>query len=333
MKNLFAFLLITLCLLVAVPAAVAGLTLKIATLAPEGAFEVVQMKQAAEEIQTQTQDRVKFKFFTGGVMGNDQGVLRKIRINQLQGGAVSSGSLSTYYPDSQIYALPLVFKSFDEVDYVRSVMDPILMKGYEDSGFVTFGIAEGGFAHIMSNNPVATVAELQQQKVWIPENDRAALEAVKAFNVSPIPLSIADVRTGLQTGMIDTVAIPPAYAIVLHWHTQVKHITQIPLLYTFGILAIDKAAFDKLQPADQTIVRTTMEASFKRIDRHNREQNSQAMAVLADMGIAMVTPDAATLAQWQSKADGIASLLVEEKILSPQILATINRLLSEFRAK
>jgi len=306
---------------------------KIATLAPEGSFEMTQMQAAAKDILAATKGRVVFKFFPGGVMGNDQGVIRKIHINQLQGGAISSGSLSSYYPDSQIYSLPMVFRSFDEVDYVRKKMDDILMKGYEEAGFVVFGLAEGGFARIMSTNPVATVADLQRQKVWIPENDAAALEAVKAFGVSPITLSVADVRTGLQTGLLDTVAIPPAYAILLHWQTQVRYITEIPLIYTNGLLAIDKRAFYKLQPDDMDAVRSRMVEAFHQIDIHNRQQNIEAVGVLKDMGLTFITPDANASRDWMKSSQKVPELLVAKGVLSQKILDTLNQHLSELRAK
>jgi TRAP-type C4-dicarboxylate transport system substrate-binding protein len=306
---------------------------KIATLAPEGAFEVVEMQAAAAEIEKATQGRVKFKFFTGGVMGNDQGVLRKIRINQLQGGALSLGSLSTYYPDSQVYSLPFVFRSFDEVDYVRKQMDEGLIKGYEDAGFIVFGLAEGGFARIMSNTPISTVADLQQRKVWIPENDASALEAVKAFDVSPITLSVADVRTALQTGLLDTVAIPPSYAILLHWHTQVRYITEIPLLYTNGLLAIDKRAFSKLMPEDAKIVKLKMSEAFVRVDKHNRKQNIEAMEVLKEMGLTSVVPDAKARDTWLQRSLIVPQNLVEKGVISREIVDTLNHHLSTFRSR
>ena len=306
---------------------------KIATLAPSGSFEMNQMAAAAKEITAVTEGRVRFKFFPGGVMGNDQGVLRKIRINQLQGGAISLGSLSRYYPDSQVYCLPFVFSSFEEVDYVRERMDSILMEGYEKAGFVVFGLAEGGFARIMSSNPVATVADLQKQKVWIPENDAAALEAVRAFDVSPITLSLADVRTGLQTGLLNTVAIPPAYAILLHWHTQIRYITQIPLIYTNGLLAIAKRPFYKLCPGDRAVVRSGMSQAFKRIDKHNRRQNVEAMEVLKEMGIKFVVPDADAFQTWRKRSRRVPKQLAAKGVFSKEILDTINTHLSAVRAK
>ncbi|MBW2100225.1 MAG: TRAP transporter substrate-binding protein DctP, partial [Deltaproteobacteria bacterium] len=72
---------------------------KIATLSPDGSFWMQKMREGAEEVAQKTNNRVRFKFYPGGVMGDDKVVLRKIRIGQLHGGAVVSGSLSDYFPD------------------------------------------------------------------------------------------------------------------------------------------------------------------------------------------------------------------------------------------
>ncbi|UCE90510.1 MAG: TRAP transporter substrate-binding protein DctP, partial [Pseudomonadota bacterium] len=96
-----------------------ALVLKIATVSPDGAAWMTRMRAGAAEIAERTAGRVTFKFYPGGVMGNDQSVLRKIRVGQLHGGVVVGGSLAEVYSDTQIYSLPFLFQSLDEVDYVR----------------------------------------------------------------------------------------------------------------------------------------------------------------------------------------------------------------------
>jgi hypothetical protein len=46
--------------------------------------------------------------------------------------------------------------------------------------------------------------------------------------------------TGLQTGLNDIVGISPIGALVLQWHTKIKYITELPLVYTLGFMAIQK---------------------------------------------------------------------------------------------
>jgi TRAP-type transport system periplasmic protein len=309
-----------------------GITLKIATISPEGSFEVTEMRKASKEIKSSTKGRVKLKFYPGGVMGNDQAVIKKIRFRQLQGGLVSASSLASFNHDGQIYCLPFLFRSFPEVDYVRKEMDQLIIAGYKKAGFTIFGIAEGGFAHILSKNPVRTVKDLQQQKVWSPDKDIASITAIEAYNVKPIPLSMGDVRTGLQTGLINTVAIPPAYGIIFQWHTMVKYFTELPILYTYGILAIENKAFSRLKPADQSIVTEIMTATFKKIDRKNREKNEKALLVLKDIGLKIVKPNETEKQDWISMTKDVGKELVKNNKMRKNTLETMTRLLKEFRS-
>ena len=214
--------------------------IKIATLSPDGTAWMQAMRVGAEEIKTQTQGRVIMKFYPGGVMGNDKNVLRKIRIGQLHGGAVTSGSLDSIYPDMDIYGLPYLFSRQKQVDAVRNDLDKLLFEGLEKSGFVGFGLAGGGFTYMMSDEALNSVSDVKKKKVWIPSNSDVGLAVFESANISPVPLPVSDVLTGLQTGLIDTVFASPIGAIALQWHTKIKYIIDLPLTYLSALLIIDK---------------------------------------------------------------------------------------------
>jgi TRAP-type C4-dicarboxylate transport system substrate-binding protein len=307
--------------------------LKIATLSPEGSSWMQKMREGADRVAQATENRVRFKFYPGGVMGNDQAVLRKIRVGQLQGGAFSGGTLSGYYPETQIYAMPLKFRSMDEVDYVRRQMDPIILKGLEEKGFVTFGMADGGFSYILSNEPVEDVDALKQLKIWIPAHDNMIQKAMEGFGINPISLPIADVRTGLQTGLIDTVAISPVGAIVLQWHTQVKYLTKIPIVYIYGILAIDRKAFARIAPADQAVVRKIMGQAWSEMDAMNRSDNVKALDAIRSQGIEFIEPRAENLAAWYELAESVNQQIVDGGYISPSMVEMLESHLDDFRSR
>jgi TRAP-type C4-dicarboxylate transport system substrate-binding protein len=315
-----------------VPAAHAQ-TLKIATLSPDGSGWMTKMRAGATEIKTRTGGRVELKFYTGGSMGTDRAVLNKIKIGQLHGGALTGGSLADAARDLQVYSLPLKFRSFDEVDYVRSRMDATLSKQLEEGGFVNFGFAEGGFAYAMSKNvPVSSVAALRKQRVWIPDNDHQSEVGMKVFQVSPVPLSLADVLPSLQTGIIDTVASSPIGAVALQWHTQVKYLTDLPLSYFIGTMAIDKKTFAKLAPADQAVVREVMTRVFRDIDAQNRKDNVSAYNALMKQGIKPVKPNAAEIAEWEKNGEMATAQMIKDGIVSAAAAQQLNGLIAAARA-
>jgi len=277
-----------------------ALTLKIATVTPEGSQWMKDMRSSANEIKERTEGRVKIKYYGGGIKGDDAKVLAQIRIGQLQGGAFTPSALAAIYPDLNIYGMPLVFNSAEEAAYVRGHLDSRLQRGLEDAGFVNFGFAAGGFANLTSNEPVKSLADMKGKRVWVPEGDAMSRASMQALSLMPVTLPLTDVLTGLQTGLIDIVAIPPIVALLMQWHTKVKFVSELPLVYTFGFMAIDKRAFDKISTQDQAIVREVMGATYRKFDKANLVDNKGAFDALINSGIELIEFGAEEFAEVRS---------------------------------
>lgn len=306
-------------------------TLKIATLAPAGTTWMNEMSAGAEAIHEKTSGRVKLKFYPGGVMGNDQSVHRKIKIGQLHGGAFTPGGLASVNTSIQSLGLPMMFSSLDEVDYVRARIDPVLKAEMESNGFVILGISEGGFVRILSKQPMRDLESIRSSKVWVPEGDALGQETFKALGISPISLPISDVFTGLQTGLIETVAVNPTAAIAFQWHTSTAFMTDTPIGYLIGVLAVQKKAFEKLSPDDQRIVREEMQTVFSRMDKLNRSDNEAASAALKQQGIEFVTPNPGEVERWQSLSAQSIEDMVRVGNISGAIVDQVKGHLLKFR--
>jgi TRAP-type C4-dicarboxylate transport system substrate-binding protein len=314
-----------------VAAASAVETLKIATVSPDGTAWMVRMRAAAEVVARRTGNRVIVKFYPGGVMGSDDSVLRKIRVGQLQGGAITGGSLGAIDPESQVYGLPLLFQSRDEVNYVRERMDAEILQGVEKKGFVCFGFADGGFAYVMSASPVRGVDDLRGRKVWTPPNDEISRSVFETAGLSPVALPLSDVLTGLQTGLIDTVGASPVGAIALQWYTKMKYLTDAPLFYLYGTVVVDKKAFARLAPADQAATREEFGKALAELDRQGRLDDARAREALVRQGIEIVKVSPEKLAQWQDIARQARERLAKQGIYSPRLLTTLQSHLETFR--
>ena len=325
--KLMVFVFITLCLTTTASAQ----TIKIATIAPEGSAWMTAMRAGAKQIAERTEGRVDFKFYGGGVQGNDKQVLRKMRIGQLHGGALTSNALADLQKDSQLYALPMLFNNLEEVKYVRSQMDAKLRQLMEQAGYVNFGFAGAGFASIMSNRPVANLDDFRGLKVWVPDGDQLSFSAVRALGVSPVTMPLTDVLTGLQTDLIDTIMGPPAAAIVLQWNTAVSYITDLPLAYIFAMLVIDKRVFDKIQAGDQAVVREVMENVYKGFDAQGVEDNKQALEALLAGGMKSVKPDEGQAAVWRKAVEESNRELVANGAIDKDLMTEIQCNVDAFR--
>ncbi|MFW2405502.1 MAG: TRAP transporter substrate-binding protein DctP [Gammaproteobacteria bacterium] len=305
---------------------------KIATVAPEGSQWMTDLKDAAAQVKERTDGRVTFKFYGGGVMGNDKKVLRKMRIGQLHGGVFTANGLAERYRDIQLYGLPMVFGSQEEVDYVRERMDPLLKAGLDDAGFVSFGFAGGGFAKLMGNDSVTTIDQLRGRKVWVPEGDRPSYAAMETLELSPVVLPITDVLTGLQTGLLEYIATPPVGAVVLQWYTKVKYVMQYPFAYTLAIMAIDKKHFGKLSDGDQQIVSEVFTDMYERFELQNRVDNEQAEVALRSNGLQFVDVDLSRMEAIQAKVAETSRRMAGEGAFSLELLDQMLEYVQAFRA-
>jgi TRAP-type C4-dicarboxylate transport system substrate-binding protein len=306
--------------------------LKIASIAPDGSAWMRAMREAAGIVREATQDRVILKFYPGGVMGDDTQILRRIRVGQLHGGAFTSGGLADRYPALQAYGVPLLFRSLDEVDYVRKRLDAELIAGLEAAGFVSFGFIEGGFAQFMSAEPVRSVDDLRRRKVWIPDGDPISLLSLETLGVSPVPLPVTDVMTALQTGLLDVVASSPVVALVLQWHTKVRYVTDLPVAYSYGIFAIDARSFNRISADDQQVLRDVMTQTVASLDATARDDNDRALQAMLDIGIEPVSVERANLGGWRTAIEStFPQLMARKEYMDADVFDRLLTALAQYR--
>ena len=327
MKSKIVRLLFVFCFL---PLVASGEVFKIATISPDGLGWMSKFRAGLERIEAETNTRVTFKIYPGGVQGDDATVLRKMRIRQLNGGVFAAGSLTRFFPDLQVYNLPLQFRSYEEVDFVRARMDSYISDGLRKAGIKTFAFTETGFAYLLANEPVSSLADLRRLKAWIPDNDPIAAELIKSFDVSPIPLNITDVLPALQTGMINAVVGPPSVILALQWHNHLTHLMNLPLVYIYSMLAMDMKVYSKASSTDQDTVVKILDEVFELVGRETRSDNERALQALKKIGITFVEPT--NKAEWQAAADLSVQKLMRSGEISAEVVNTYLELLKNFRS-
>ncbi|WP_108126795.1 TRAP transporter substrate-binding protein DctP [Saccharospirillum mangrovi] len=315
--------------------AVAGLaqatTLKISTQYPDGNAVLNELRRAGQAIEARTDGRVAVRFYPGGVMGDDLAVQRKIRIGQLHGALVQSGALANSYRDAQVLNAPLLFRDYDEVDAVRTELDPVITQGLADNGWLTFGLIEAGFAYGMSQHPMMTLDDLERQKLWLPANDPLSEQVARAFEINPIVLNIGDVLTGLQTGAINAIVAPPVGAITLQWYSRLDYLTNAPFMYTYGVLAIHERALNGVSDADRSIINEEFTTASQLIDRQTRQDNNRALAALQQLGIEILEPQPEDRQALERESEEATERLIDDGQFSQQIYDRVHQLLMQVR--
>jgi len=304
--------------------------IKLAVLAPEGSTWVNLMKEMDKELQTASGGKLAFKIYAGGVSGDEKDVLRKIRIGQIHAAGLTGVGLGEIVPAVRVLELPMLFKNYQEADYVKSKLQKEFETQFDAKGFVLLGWAEGGFVNIFSNKPIKNKADMNGTKWWAWEGDPLVKTMYETLGIVPIPLALPDVLTSLQTNLIDAVYGPPLAVVALQWFTKTKYMTDMNLANSTGALVMSKAEFAKLPPDLQGTLKTVAQKYSGKLIDAIRADNAKSVATLKSNGIQVVEVSPADRAEIEKVSMEVRPKLVG-KLYSQDLLNRVQGYLDEYR--
>jgi TRAP-type C4-dicarboxylate transport system substrate-binding protein len=326
-----------LCILILAAAAVRAeqvYELKFATLAPEGTTWMNLLQEWAARVRKESNGRLVFKIYGGGVQGDEPDVLKKIRFGQLHGGAFTGYGIGRIYSPARVLELPFLFNNIEEIDYVREKFLPDISQGYRDNGYELLGWMEVGFIYFFSKKPINSLEDLRERRIWHWQGDPLGDAFFSSSGLSPIPLSIIDVYTSLSTGLIDTVYTPPLGAIALQWFTKTSYITDVPMANGIGSLVVSRRFYQDLPQDLQKLLKRTGQETGAKLIAATRQENRESLDVLKDKGMQFVT-DTEDLESEEVReiARKAGETLMNNGYIPKPILDRINQWLTEYRTE
>ncbi len=259
--------------------------IKLSTLAPEGSSWMIQMRLLGKEFEKATQGEVKFKFYPGGVSGNEKDVIRKMRIGQVHAAGFTGVGLGEILPEVRVLDLPFLFENDKEIEYIYEKMNDYFSARFEEKGYILLGWVPVGWIHFFSKSEIQSLADLRRSKAWMWEGDPLVASTYKGLGVSPHPLSVTDVLLSLQTGMVDTVYASPLAALALQWFTKTKSMSELRMGNATGGVLMTKKQFNKLSEKHQQAVKSISKKHLGRLVEIIQKDNIKAIAVMKKNGL------------------------------------------------
>ncbi|PIR01688.1 MAG: ABC transporter substrate-binding protein [Nitrospinae bacterium CG11_big_fil_rev_8_21_14_0_20_45_15] len=305
--------------------------IKFATLAPEGSSWMKQMRELAREVSEKTQGQVEFKFYPGGVSGDEKDVIRKIRIGQLHSAGFTGVGLGDILPEVRVLDLPFLFETDEEVAYVYDAMDEYFMRAFEDKGYVLLGWVPVGWVHFFSVPKIESIEDLQRSRPWLWAGDPLVESAYQAMDVNPVPLALPDVLMSLQTGMVDVVYGSPQGTLALQWFSRVKHMTSFRMGYATGGVLISKRKFNQLPEDVQSVFKSTAKNHLNKLMKIIQSENMESIQIMKENGVTL-TPELSKNAKSGFLQAGVkARDQLTGKLFSIELLKKVESFIAEVR--
>jgi len=327
-----ALLALSSVLLPAAPAAAAPTVVKMATLVPEGSVWDKALKDMGAQWKEASGGAVELRIYPGGVAGDEPDVVRKMRVGQLHGAALSVTGLIAIDKGFEIFQIPFFFASWEELYYVLEKLRPELEKRLEAKGYVFLQWGHGGWVHLFSRQPVASIADLQKQKIFTWAGNDMMVELWRRAKFQPVALAATDILTGLQTGMIDVIPTPPLAALTLQWFRTTPNMLGEGLAPLVGATVISQKTWNSLTPEVRAKLLELAKKTDARLAAEIPQQDKQAIDQMKQRGLTVTSIDAGAKAAWQKTADDMAAG-VRETVADKALLEMALAARAEFRAK
>ncbi len=303
--------------------------IKLATVVPDGSIWDKSLKQMATDWKQATAGRVSLTVFSGGTQGDEPTVLRKIRLNALQGASLTVVGLANIDPSFNVFDIPFFFESYDELNAVVDTLTPLLKQRAAAKGFVLLNWGHGGWLQVFSRKPVHSVADLKAMKLYTSGGDDRMTQLYKSRGFQPRAMAMTDILTGLTTGMIDALPTPPYAAMAFQWYKQTPNMLDIGLAPVVGATVISKRSWDALSAADRTAMSGIAMNVQKQLQIDVPKQDALATTLMGTQGLKTTK---ASGNEWRQEADVIARAM-RGQMVPPDIFDLAVRERDAFRQR
>ena len=280
--------------------------LRIGSLVPKNSLYHRQLLELGEVWKKGQDGAPKFGVFTDGSQGGEAEMTRRMRIGQLQGALLSVVGLREIEPSvAALQAMPLLFKTWDEVDYVREKMRPAMEKKFAEKGFVVLAWGDAGWVRFFSKEPAARPDDYKKMKffAWGAEADQQAI--MKSLGYTPVPLEPTDILPAIQTGMINVVPSTPYFALATQIYNTAPHMLEINWAPIVGALVVTQKTWADMSPELQASMRSASDQAGAVIRAQARKEVDEAVDAMKKRGLKVTTPTTAQMQEWNALADSL----------------------------
>lgn len=302
----FWMTLLCLVLLCAGTARAADKQLRIGTLVPKNSLYHRQLMEISEVWRAAQGGNAKYLVYTDGSQGGEAEMARRMRIGQLQGALLSVVGLREIEPSiAALQNLPLLFRSWEEVDFVREKMRPAIEKKFLEKGFVVLAWGDAGWVRFFSKDAALLPDDYKKMKFFAWGSEPEQQDIMKSLGYTPIPLETGDILPAIQTGMINVVPSTPYFALASQIYNTAPNMLEINWAPIVGALVVTRKAWDEMAPDGQAAVRAASDKAGAQIRVKAREEVDEAVAAMKKRGLVINRPTPAQMRQWDDLAQAL----------------------------
>jgi len=213
-------------------------------------------------VETRTDGEVTVSIFGNSQLGSEVETAREVQGGRtLQSTIITTGAMSSYYPDYQMMTAPFIFDNWRQAwaffdgewfaDFMSGTIEQTDMRylGTFDDG--------GGFVAFTNNERlIRTVDDLEGLNIRTEENP-GHVAIMRALGASATPLPWGEVITALETGLADGQFNAPVLNTTFNFHEVTDYTTLTGHVYNSAAWLVSEEWFQGLTESQQEAIVTS----------------------------------------------------------------------------
>lgn len=280
--------------------------LKIGSLVPKNSLYHRQLMEVGEAWKKSQTGTPRFNVFTDGSQGGEAEMVRRMRIGQLQAALLSVVGLREIEPSiAALQNLPLAFRSWEELDYVREKMRPGMEKKFLEKGYVVLAWGDAGWVRFFSKQAAFSPEDFKKMKFFAWGAEAEQQEIMKSLGYTPVPLEPTDILPSIQTGMINVVPSTPYFALASQIYSTAPNMLEINWAPIVGAFVITKKSWDDMSPETQKVLRAASDTAGSVIRTQARKEVEEAVDAMKKRGLQVNKPSTEQLKEWRALSESL----------------------------
>lgn len=308
----------------------AEVQVRMGTAAPKGSPWHRLLEEMGVAWKKATAGEVSLNIYAGGVLGDESAMIRKMRIGQIQAAAISDAGLAQIDRGAYALMVPGMFDDYEEWDYVRKKANPDMEKKLREKGFVVLAWSSLGWVHFFSKEPMTGPEELTKIKLAASAADPTAVEIMKWAKLNPVPITLADMVTGLQTGLIDAFYFPIILAESSNLYRYAKNMNELKWAPLQGALILTENTWDQIIDSHQGLLLSISREIGERLQVETRRREEESLEAMQKRGLKVWPIDEEARLRWQEMAQN-AYPRIRGELVTPDVFDQVMRWRDQYR--
>tara|TARA_B100001964_G_scaffold90215_2_gene101343 strand:- start:8196 stop:9197 length:1002 start_codon:yes stop_codon:yes gene_type:complete len=250
-------------------------------------------EKMSEILEKETNGRAKLEIFPSSQIASEEEAIEMVKLGVIGSTPASSGSLSRFVPEVDLFNLPFVFDNLGHFYEVLDgpIGDEITKKIEQKLDCIVLGWWFSGIRNTWnSEKPIYTPKDLEGMKIRVIGSS-IVLDTFNAFGAQATNMSFGELYSAIQQGVLDGAECDHIDLLVEKFYEVTKYVSYTEHLYLSVALIFSKKQFKKLPEDVQMALLKAGQESIKTQRNAMESKTREALIELQKKGLVFNTID------------------------------------------